>query len=246
MAMSVVETLAKHGHIDQGDLATRFALRYKREPGRGYGSTAGRILGEIGRGIEWRRAASAPFDGQGSMGNGGAMRAGPIGAYFGDAFATVVDQARLSAEVTHTHPEGQAGAVAIAIAASWAVSRDASRTTASGRELMDCVIEFTPEGETRRRLVKASRLPFECEAKTVAKFVGSGNQVLAQDTVPFAVWCAARHLDNFTEALWTTVSGFGDRDTTCAMAGSIVALSAKPESLPGEWRSAREPLKLDL
>jgi ADP-ribosylglycohydrolase len=246
MAISVVETLAKHGQIEQSHLATRFATRYKREPGRGYGSTASRILGDIASGVEWRQAASGAFDGQGSMGNGGAMRAGPIGAYLGDAFGEVVKQAKLSAEVTHTHAEGQAGAVAIAIAAAWAASQGLSHHAASGRELMECVIEFTPEGETRRRLVKAMRIPFECEAKTVAASVGSGNQVLAHDTVPFAIWCAARHLSDFTEALWTTVSGFGDRDTTCAMVGSIVAVSAGHTSLPVEWRAAREPLKFDL
>lgn len=246
MAMSIVETLAKHGRIEQGDLAIRFATRFKREPGRGYGSTASRILSAIASGAEWRQAASSAFDGQGSMGNGGAMRAGPIGAYFGDAIDEVVNQARFSAEVTHTHPEGQAGAVAVAVAAAWAASRTTAINQNSGRELMECVHKHTPEGETRRRLAKAMQIPFESEIRTVARAVGSGNQVLAHDTVPFAIWCAARHLDNFPEALWATVSGFGDRDTTCAMVGSIVALSAGHSSLPAEWRAAREPLKLDL
>jgi len=246
MAMSIVETLAKHGRIEQNDLATRFATRYKREPGRGYGSTARRILSAIASGVDWRIAASSAFDGQGSMGNGGAMRAGPIGAYFAEAFDEVVEQAKLSAEVTHTHPEGQAGAIAVAVAAAWAARRRLSGRAVFGRELMECVIEFTPEGETRWRLAKAMQIPFECEARTVAASVGSGNEVLALDTVPFAIWCAARHLDSFADALWTTVSGLGDRDTTCAMVGSIVALSVGHASMPADWRAAREPLKLDL
>ena len=34
------------------------------------------------------------------------------------------------------------------------------------------------------------------------------------------------------DALWLTVSGLGDRDTTCAIVGSIVVLSAGIESIP--------------
>ncbi|WP_375756947.1 ADP-ribosylglycohydrolase family protein [Corallococcus exercitus] len=58
-----------------------------------------------------------------------------------------------------------------------------------------------------------------------------------------AWWCAARHLDSFEEALWCTVAGFGDRDTTCAIVGGIVALSAGRSSIPAPWLSAREPLR---
>jgi hypothetical protein len=42
--------------------------------------------------------------------------------------------------------------------------------------------------------------------------------------------------------LQRTVAGMGDRDTTCAIVGGIVALSAGRESIPRAWLSAREPL----
>ena len=59
---------------------------------------------------------------------------------------------------------------------------------------------------------------------------------------PFALWCAAQHLDSYEEALWLTASGLGDIDTTCAMVGGIVALSTGTECIPRAWRAAREPL----
>lgn len=63
------------------------------------------------------------------------------------------------------------------------------------------------------------------------------------DTVPFCMWCAARHLFDFEEAMWTTVAGLGDRDTTCAIVGGIVAMStAKP--IPEAWKKSREKLYL--
>ncbi|HEY9611981.1 ADP-ribosylglycohydrolase family protein [Allocoleopsis sp.] len=42
--------------------------------------------------------------------------------------------------------------------------------------------------------------------------LGNGDRISAQDTVPFALWCAAQHLDNYQEALWLTVKGLGDRE----------------------------------
>jgi ADP-ribosylglycohydrolase len=60
--------------------------------------------------------------------------------------------------------------------------------------------------------------------------------------VPFAVWSAAHNLDSFEKALWATVSGLGDLDTTCAMVGSIVALAVGREGIPEPWIEAREPL----
>ena len=47
MAMSVVETLEARGRIDPDDLARRFARRYVKEPGRGYGGGAHAILSAV-------------------------------------------------------------------------------------------------------------------------------------------------------------------------------------------------------
>jgi ADP-ribosylglycohydrolase len=74
----------------------------------------------------------------------------------------------------------------------------------------------------------------------IATRIGAGEQVLAEDTVPFALWCAARFIDSYEEALWATVSALGDRDTTCAIVGGIVAL--RPPIPPG-WLAARESLR---
>src|SRR5690349_1425062 len=80
MALGVVEVLRDHGEIDQDALARRFALRYARRPERGYGGGAHGILTAIGEGVPFRQAAGQAFGGQGSHGNGGAMRVAPVGA----------------------------------------------------------------------------------------------------------------------------------------------------------------------
>ncbi len=242
MALGIVQVLEEHGRIDQDALARVFGVRYRDNPYRGYGGTAHGILEAIYHGEPWRRISSQVFDGTGSMGNGGAMRVGPLGAYFADDLTRVVSEARASAEVTHFHPEGQAGAIAIAVAAAWAHQRREQRQPAAS--LFEVVLDHTPLGATRRGLERARTLPLEASPAAAAKELGSGARVISEDTVPFSVWCAARHLDNYEEALWSTVSGLGDRDTTCAIVGGIVALSAGRGSIPAAWLEARERLKL--
>jgi len=43
----------------------------------------------------------------------------------------------------------------------------------------------------------------------------------------------------YKDALWTTVAGLGDRDTTCALVGGIVA-SKNEIAIPADWLAARE------
>jgi ADP-ribosylglycohydrolase len=244
MALSIFELLQDKGRIDQDDLAQRFAARFDEEPDRGYGGTAQRILWEIGRGEAWRQAAGRVFDGHGSMGNGGAMRAGPLGAYFADDFAQVVANALLSAEVTHTHPDGQAGAIAVAIAVAQAYQGRDLPAAEAGRALFGAVIEHTPDTLTRSGVIRAAELSLTYSVDTAIHALGNGSQVVSYDTVPFCIWCAARHLHDFKESIWTTVSGLGDRDTTCAIVGSIVAMGVGEAGIPVEWIECRERLRL--
>jgi ADP-ribosylglycohydrolase len=237
MALSIVETLEIHGEIDQEVLAQRFSRKYRLDPDRGYGGMAHLILREIGGGSPWQRVSSAAFGGTGSMGNGGAMRAAPIGGYFCDDLEAASRQAQRSAEVTHAHREGQAGAAGVAVAAA-----RASGGCSDPREILEAAAAFTPDGETRTGILEALRLPLSSSVGAAVSALGNGSRVISQDTVPFALWCAARHLTHFEEALWATVSGFGDRDTTCAIVGGIVSLAVGREALPSDWLAARESL----
>lgn len=234
MALSIVEVLKKFGRVDQDALARAFAARYLDQPNRGYGGGARRLLARIAAGSDWREESPRLF-GSGSCGNGAAMRIAPLGAFFADDPERAAEEARLSAEVTHAHPEGAAGAVAIAVAAALA----AGSPRPVGRSFIEAVAAHVPDGLTRHGLLRALEIPPGALA-LAARILGTGNQVTAQDTVPFCVWIAAHHADSFEDALWQTVRGLGDRDTTCAIVGGIVSLSA-PE-IPAAWLRRREPL----
>ncbi len=201
-----------------------------------------RLLARIGAGEPWSVAAPDLFEGQGSFGNGAAMRVAPLGAYYADNLQAAVEQATRSAEVTHAHPEGIAGAIAVAVAAAWACRLRDEPAPPYRADFLDLVHAAVPGGEVRSRLRRARDLSDRAPVQSAVAVLGNGIGVSAQDTVPFALWCAATRLNDYEEALWLTVSGLGDRDTTCAIAGGVVASYTGVEGIPSSWRQDREPL----
>lgn len=246
MAMAIVEELTAHGQIATDSLAGRFVERFQADPGRGYGKGARMQLEEIARGASWRQTSSAAFSGRGSKGNGSAMRSAPLGAWFADDLAKVVSESTQSSIVTHSHPEGIAGSVAVSLAAAVAWQSRQMEIQDARNAIWDAVIQRTPAGETHEGIRKARLVPAEMSAENAARFLGSGFLVTAPDTVPFALWCAIRHLDDYREALFSTLEGDGDCDTNCAIVGGIVALFVGREGIPSLWLQSREPLNLEL
>ncbi|HEX7942370.1 MAG TPA: ADP-ribosylglycohydrolase family protein, partial [Gemmatimonadaceae bacterium] len=236
MAIAIVEVLDAHGGIEPDRLAEAFARRYTADPARGYGGGAHQVLAAIASGTPFDVAAAALFDGQGSCGNGGGMRSAPIGAYFADDLDAVVAHAAHAAAPTHAHPDGVAGAIAIAVAAARVVAGERDP-----RALLETVVARTPAGPTREGVRRAIAL-LHAEPITVAAELGNGSRVLAADTIPFAAWCAATHVDDFAGACWACASVGGDIDTTCAMVGGIVVGAVGLAGIPAAWLASREPL----
>jgi ADP-ribosylglycohydrolase len=246
MAIAIVEILARYQRILPDAIATRFAERYQQDPGRGYGKGARMQLEQIAAGESWRTSSAAAFSGRGSKGNGGAMRVAPLGAYFAEDLGRVVSEATLSAQVTHSHPEGIAGTIAIAVAAAISWQQLDAPLPQTREVFWRSVLDCTPAGETHEAITKASCMPMDASPELAARVLGSGFLVTAPDTVPFTLWCAARHLDNYEEALLSTLEGDGDCDTNCAIVGGIVALHTGKNGIPSSWLARREVLDVAI
>ncbi|MFK0200272.1 ADP-ribosylglycohydrolase family protein [Streptomyces lavendulae] len=111
-------------------------------------------------------------------------------------------------------------------------------------DFLRAVAERVPAGDVRSGVRTAARMPEHTSIRHAAEVLGSGYRMSAPDTVPYALWCAAGHLDDLHEGLWPTVAGRGDIDTTCAIAGGVIAARTGAASLPAAWHAAREPLPL--
>jgi len=241
MAIAIAETLQEFGEIREPCLAEKFGQHFLADSHRGYGAAMHSLLPELADAPSlWKEKSESLFRGAGSFGNGAAMRVAPLGAYFADDLDAVLSQAEYSAVVTHSHPEGVAGAIAVATAA--ALAYEYKTAPMNPAEFLQKIARRTPSSDVQLGIMKALALPSETTVEAAVAALGNGAQVSAQDTVPFSLWAAARHLDDYQAALWTTVSGLGDRDTTCAIVGGIVVMSAGSESIPRAWMQAREPL----
>ena len=238
MAIGIYRILEKYGKIDQDELAKVFAENYALDWHRGYGGTAHSILRSIGEGKDWREVASGAFDGMGSMGNGGAMRVAPIGAYFADDMDKVLYYARASAEVTHAHIEGIVGAMAIAAASALLLNKKLGLYFGEGDAFLRDIADNLPECDTKYKILSAVPIKKESSIDFVVSVLGNGMMLTAQDTVPFCLWCAAYYYTSVEEALWMAVSALGDRDTICAIVGGMVSLYA--DEIPQQWLSYME------
>lgn len=232
-ACCLVAVLAE-GDLDRDGFAELLGRRH--DPARGYGAGAVKLLREIRAGLPWPIASASAFGGQGSAGNGAAMRAAPLGAWHADSFAHAAAQGARAAEVTHAHAEGIAGGVAVTVAAAAAA---AGRLDGRRPSLLPLVAAHTPGGRVRDGLLRAARLRSTSQA---AYELGTGARAMAHDSVPFAIWVADRFLDDYPAAIAACVEAGGDVDTLCAMAGGIVAAHVGLDGIPPAWLSAREPL----
>jgi ADP-ribosylglycohydrolase len=240
MALSIFSILRQHGQINQDALARNFAEHFMSA--RGYGPAMYDLLPRLRDGASWKSTARSLFGGQGSYGNGGAMRVAPLGAYFADDIQAAAEQARLSCEITHAHPEAVAGAIAVAVAAALAWQLKTAGKRPTRQAFLGQIHPLIPASKVREKTENAQHLPEDVTVREAVIALGNGSGISAQDTVPFALWCAGEQLDNYEEAIWLTLSGGGDYDTNSAIVGGIVAAHTGIEGIPAAWRTYREPL----
>lgn len=110
----------------------------------------------------------------------------------------------------------------------------------AARCVFEEVLRLTPESQVRRGIALAAETPSTVPVEAVAKALGNGSLVTAPDTVPFALWCAINHLDDYVKAISLTILGDGDCDTNAAIVGGIVTMATGLQGIPEDWREAKE------
>ncbi|MBD3904397.1 ADP-ribosylglycohydrolase family protein [Chryseobacterium sp. Ch-15] len=245
MAIAVFKSLEKFGKINQDFLAEEFTKNYYLDISRGYGPSMHQYFRAVKEGESWKAISYSKFEGQGSMGNGGAMRASVVGAYFYDNFIKLKLNAELSCKVTHANKEAIEGTKAIAVAAAFAVQEKLGSIRFSQQDFIQKIQNELDDSDMKSKLNKALYLDGNPSIELLVKTLGNGINMTAQDTIPIVVWMLSRYRNNFEECLWNTVSALGDRDTTCAMAGGVSILCCDEKTIPTwiknveNWKNSR-------
>ena len=207
MTLAVAKWLTEdktHSHEYLVQCMRELGLKY---PWAGYGGSFKRWLIE---------REPKPYN---SWGNGSGMRVSPVG-FYAKSLDEALDLAKISAEVTHNHPEGIKGAQAVAAAIFLA------RTGHDKAEIKAYV-----EREFGYDLSRTCD-----EIRPTYHHVEN-----CQETVPQAITAFLESTD-FEDALRTAVSLGGDSDTLAAITGSIAeAFYGVPEELRQECRKRLTP-----
>lgn len=219
MAIGVAEALIESGEVDEDTLCAAFASNY--DPARCYGPGARRILEAIRSGEDWRSLAREVFPG-GSLGNGAAMRAAPIGLLFCDDLDRVAGQAERSASPTHTHPIGVDGARLLAVAVALALRGGEFDRRAFYQQLS----RYAKTEEFQWQLSVASRL------KRTESVGGFGNSLEAHRSVMTSIAIFAAAPDDYSGVVSRAIGQGNDTDTLAAMAGALSGARLGIEGLP--------------
>lgn len=192
-----VHTIALAESILTGkDYVDRLRYYYRRYPYVGYGSA-----------FKLWAKSNTVLEAYNSWGNGSAMRVSPI-SYIYDTIEEVMEGAKKSAEVTHSHEQGILGAQAIAVSIFMA------RKKASKDEIKQMIVDMGYD----------------------LTDVKEGFEISCQKTVPQAIM-AFLDSEDFVDAIRRAIMYKGDSDTLACIAGSIAqpfygnGLSAIPKEV---------------
>ena len=162
----------------------------------------GRKYSDAGYGGMFRRWLAAdnpkPYN---SFGNGSAMRVSPVGLY-ANSMEEALELARITASVSHNHPEGIKGAQAIA--ASIYLKR---------------TVEFDTTGEIKRFVKKHFGYDLDIDIRDIRGDYSF--DVTCQGSVPIAIMAFLQEPYNAEKAIRLAVSMGGDSDTIGCMTASI-------------------------
>lgn len=150
-----------------------------------------------------------------SAGNGAAMRAAVVGAFFAGDGPRCRDFSDALARVTHTDVRAVEGARFVALLASQCV---AGASTQDRAHMANTALAGVEEPSLRQALALAVELAAGTgSAQDAAVRLGTDGFVLR--SVPWALWCFVRHGGAVLEALQVCIAGGGDTDTNAAILG---------------------------
>lgn len=231
LAEHLAATVATGADLDEDMLVAGFLQSWQADPHRGYGTGTRRLFAEVARGAQWREARFSSFRGQGSYGDGAAMRVAPVGLLPWPV-PDVAALARRSAEVTHTHELGWQGAVLQACAV--AVARDSNPAAPLNRDtFLDCLGKHVQASTYLAQLQRLRFLPTTATPHEVATRIG--NSSTAMEAVPAAIAAFLRYPDEPAAAIRFAVLIGGDTDTIATMAGALAGARCGEVDLPHAW-----------
>jgi ADP-ribosylglycohydrolase len=193
----------------------------------------------------------------GSCGNGSAMRVAPLGAFcFDKTVDDTIRYATLQSEVTHCHPEGIAGSIAVTLLSRSISLYNHLRESLPSEKIVkkenlkdtlyDELLMYVPKGQVWDGIKKSSELPLDTPIGKLIEILGNGTHVTCQDTIPLCVFLTIRAItqydinEMYEKVIIETCKCFGDVDTNCSIVGGMIGIISPP---PEKWVRYCQPME---
>lgn len=184
-----------------------------------------------------------------SKGCGGIMRIAPIPLYGLSQnriqnISTLDELAADAAELTHEHPLGYIPAYVMAHII-YRLAADESPTGEAFREYVHESMrmadnKYVSEGESMKNLHALIDMALDLAnddmpENDAIRQIGEG--WVAEETLAIAVYCCAKHFDDFEKAMIASVNHGGDSDSTGAVTGNILGAAIGYEAIPEYFKT---------
>lgn len=263
MTRAICKALTTQKKYDNRSMAKAFEEEFFRDPSRGYGQAVGSVFRRLRdeNPEDVTLPARSQFDGQGSYGNGAAMRISPL-ALFSENSLELQEIARQNALITHAHTSGVNGAIIQAMAVYKALHLEPPNLEPNSfiDELAEVAeklegasidenssygdIPSKPAGtfsygmkitKMKDLLNKGDTLETEAVVETF------GNGIKAQEAVPAAIFSFLhKGKKSFDESVNYAMSLGGDTDTIASMTGAISGAYWGVDRIPPLWQNKCE------
>ncbi len=222
----LAEALLAGDRLDAEDLAGRLR-RWAKENGRGMGFLTTQVLRELERGVPATEAARLVWEAEGrsSAGNGAIMRCAPVALRWLNDPRRLIEEAIVSAQVTHFDPRCVWSTVAMDVA------------------LVACLLDLDINLVALASAVSAAGAPTEVaqairsvEGATLEDFELDDPRTMGYTlkTMQVGLWCLGQSAD-FEATVVKVVNAGGDTDTNGAVAGAVMGARVGSGGIPDRW-----------
>lgn len=223
--ISVTEALLAEEEVSPQNIFLNIVKNY--EPWRGYGHGFRKLVAAYNDGVPISELATHHF-GDGSYGNGGAMRIAPIALRYSrnrDARGRAVQE---STRITHSHPDAIIGAEILAHAIAYCVS-----TTVFDRDSFFAAVSSAAVTAEYQSEIEKARL-----ASCLDDIIDIGSDIDALHSVPAALACMSLSPHDISACIGMAIHIGGDTDTVASMAGNMFGALNGPSQIPSRMLAA--------
>lgn len=237
LGIALAESVLSTDEVDIEHVGKTIRHTVQTEQSRCFGPGLPRILKAVEEeGLRYSEAARQMYKGQGSLGNGAAVRVPAVGLLYYHS-PDLYDQAVNSAKATHMHPLGTDGAAVTAKAIAQSILLKAHQLDTA--IFCEQLAEFAKTPEMKGKMLRVGDLIADNEMPMKAA-QQLGRSITVHESMPFAVFCFLRSHESFEDALVTAISNGGDCNTLGAMTGAMSGAYLGIDAISPMWRSKLE------